>query len=104
MSASFMSIFLAQQQFHEIAPRLITRLSDMGDFSGELCWTLPHRFNRLVVQAKAQAEQPPKLPRDIALEELELITGEIETTNPYCLVFASPIFCGATSPISTRCR
>ena len=32
---------------------------------------------------KRKPAEPPKLPRDIALEELERIAGEIETANPY---------------------
>lgn len=84
MSASFMSIFLAQQQFHEIAPPidysfvppwLIFLASFVGlCLVGLIVWF----FKR-----KPKSGQPPKLPREIALTELDLIAGEIETTNPY---------------------
>src|SRR5205807_8641764 len=36
-----------------------------------------------VFAGRRQPAQPPQLPREIGLEELELIAGEIETTNPY---------------------
>ena len=79
-----MSILLAQQQFHEIAPPIDysfipTWAIFLASFVG-LCLV------GLVVwlfKRKREPEQPPKLPRDIALEELDLIAAEIETTNPY---------------------
>ena len=84
MPISFMSIFLAQQQFHEISPPVdysfvptwvifLASLVGLG-LVGVIVWF----FTR-----KPKPAQPPKLPREIALEELELIAGEIETTNPY---------------------
>src|SRR5438128_8735771 len=80
----FMSIFLAQQQFHEIAPPVdysfvptwaIFLASFVGlSIVGLIVWF----FRR-----KRKPVAPPKLPREIALEELALIADEIETTNPY---------------------
>src|ERR1700738_4984005 len=75
---------LAQQQFHEIAPPVDysfvpTRVIFLASFVG-LC------LIGLIVwffKRKRKPEQPPKLPREIALDELELIAGEIEATNPY---------------------
>ena len=79
-----MSIFLAQQQFHEIAPPIDYSFVPpwvifLASFVG-LCLV------GLVVwffKRKPKSGQPPKLPREIALAELDLIAGEIETTNPY---------------------
>jgi hypothetical protein len=78
-----MSIFLAQQNFHEIAPPVdyafvpawaIFLASFVGlSLIGLIVWLLKRRKPPL----------PPKLPREIALEELERISGEIETMNPY---------------------
>lgn len=79
-----MSIFLAQQQFHEIAPPVDYSFVPawaifLGSFVG-LCLVglIVWFFKR-----KRESHQPPKLPREIALEELGLIAGESETTNPY---------------------
>jgi hypothetical protein len=84
MSILFMSIFLAQQQFHEIAPPIEysfvpTWVIFLASFVG-LCLVglIVWFFKR-----KPRSEQPPKLPREIALEELESIAAEIETANPY---------------------
>ena len=79
-----MSIFLAQQQYHEIAPPvdysfIPTWAIFLASFVG-LCliglivWWL---------RRKPKPALPPKTPREIALEELELIAPEIETANPY---------------------
>ena len=75
---------LAQQQFHEIAPPVDysfvpTWAIFLATFVG-LCLvgSIVWFFTR-----KQTPAAPPKLPREIALEELELIGGEIETTNPY---------------------
>ena len=79
-----MSIFFAQQQFHEIAPPV--------DYSFVPTWAifLASFIGLCVVglivwlfKRKRESKQPPKLPREIALEELDLIAGELETTNPY---------------------
>src|ERR1700730_14916372 len=79
-----MSILLAQQQFHEIAPPI--------DYSFVPTWAifLASFFGLCLIglivwffKRKRRPEQPPKLPRDIALEELDSIAAEIETTNPY---------------------
>jgi len=79
-----MSILLAQQQFHEIAPPidysfvpawLVFLASFIGlCLVGLIIWL----FTR-----KRKLAEPPKLPRDIALEELELVASETETANPY---------------------
>ena len=84
MSILLMSIFLAQQQFHEIAPPIdysfvATWVIFVASFIG-LCLVglIVWLFKR-----KRKPEQPPKLPREIALEELDRIGAEIETTDPY---------------------
>src|ERR1700737_3110940 len=84
MSILLMSILLAQQQFHEIAPPVDysfvpTWVIFLTSFVG-LCLVglIVWFFKR-----KRKSEQPPRLPRDIVLEELDLIASEIETTNPY---------------------
>lgn len=76
--------FLAAQNFREIAPPvdysfLPTWLIFVGSFVvisliGLVVWLLK-RTKRPAL--------PPKLPREIALEELDIISGEIETMNPY---------------------
>lgn len=84
MSILLMSIFLAQQQFHEIAPPIDYSFVPpwvifLASFVG-LCLV------GLVVwffKRKPKSGQPPKLPREIALAELDLIAGEVETANPY---------------------
>ncbi len=79
-----MSISIAAQNFHEIAPPvdysfvpawLIFAASFVGlSLIGLIVWWLKRRPKVLA---------PPKLPRDIALEELGQMNGEIETMNPY---------------------
>src|SRR3989440_11981063 len=79
-----MSIFLAQQQFHEIAPPvdysfIPTWAIFLATFIGlcligSIIWLL---------KRKPKPALPPKTPRQIALEELDLIAREIETANPY---------------------
>ena|SRR5437588_632809 len=79
-----MSIFLAQQQYHEIAPPVdysfvpawaIFLASFIGlCLIGSIVWLL---------KRKPGSTLPPKTPREIALEELELIAHEIEAANPY---------------------
>ena len=79
-----MSILLAQQQFHEIAPPIdysfvptwvIFLASFIGlCLIGSIVWLL---------KRKPKSALPPKTPRQIALEQLELIAQEIETANPY---------------------
>ena len=79
-----LSIFLAQQQFHEIAPPINYSLVPtwvvfLATFAG-LC------VAGLIVwffMRKRKLSLPPKLPREIAIEELERISGEVETTEPY---------------------
>ena len=79
-----MPIMLAQQQFHEIAPPIDysfvpTWVIFLASFAG-LCLVglIVWFFKR-----KRKSEEPPKLPREIALEELDLIAGEIGTMDPY---------------------
>jgi hypothetical protein len=79
-----MSILLAQQTFHEIAPPVdysfvptwaIFLASFVGlCLIGLIVWLFTRRRKPAL---------PPKTPQEIALEELELIAAEIETTNPY---------------------
>ena len=74
----------AQQNFHEIAPPVdysfiptwaIFLASFVGlSLIGLIVWWL---------KRKPEPALPPKLPREIALEELDRISGEIETMNPY---------------------
>lgn len=79
-----MSIFAAQQNFHEIAPPvdysfLPTWAIFLASFVG-LC------LIGLIVwffKRRQKPALPPKTPREIALEELDLTASEIETTNPY---------------------
>ena len=76
-------MFLAQQNFHEIAPPvdysfvpiwLIFLTSFIGlSLVGFIIWWLKKR----------KPATPPKLPREIALEELEQIGAEIESIDPY---------------------
>src|SRR5438132_9647534 len=88
MFASFMSILsmsiLLAEEFHDIAPPvdyslippwLVFVATFVGlSLLGWLAWLLAR---------KRKESQPPKLPREIALEELERIRHEIERINPY---------------------
>ncbi len=88
MFASFMSILpmsiLLAEEFHDIAPPVDYSLippwaifvaAFIGlSLLGLLLWTLAR---------KRKQPQPPKLPREIALEKLERISHEIERMNPY---------------------
>jgi hypothetical protein len=79
-----MSIFIVQQNFHEIAPPVdysfvptwaIFLASFVGiSLIGLIVW---------LIKRKGKPAAPPKLPREIALEELDRISCEIETMNPY---------------------
>src|SRR5580704_1919455 len=79
-----MSIFIAQQNFHEIAPPVdysfvptwaIFLASFVGlSLVGLIVW---------LIKRNGKPAAPPKLPSEIALEELDRISGEIETMNPY---------------------
>jgi len=75
---------LAQQTFHEIAPPV--------DYSFVPTWAIfLVSFVSLCLiglmvwffTRKRKPVQPPRLPREIAVEELERIANEIETANPY---------------------
>ena len=77
-------IILAQQQFHEIAPPVNYSLVPawvifLATFAG-LCFVglLVWYFSR-----KRTPPVPPKLPREIAVEELERIRDEVDTADPY---------------------
>jgi hypothetical protein len=75
---------LAQQNFHEIAPPVdysfvptwaIFLASFVGlSLIGLIVW---------LIKRKRKSVAPPKLPREIALEELDRISVEIEMMNPY---------------------
>ena len=79
-----MSIFAAQQNFHEIAPPVgysfvptwaIFLASFIGlCLIGSLIWWWKNRRRPAL---------PPKTPREIALEEFDSIGDEIDTANPY---------------------
>ena len=77
-------VLLAAENFHEIAPPV--------DYSFIPTWAIflasfvALSLIGLVIwwlKRKPKPSPPPKLPRDIALEELDRISGEIETMNPY---------------------
>ena len=78
------SILAAQQNFHEIAPPV--------DYSFVPAWAIfLASFVGLCLiglivwlfKRRKKPALPPKTPRDVALEELDLIANEIETANPY---------------------
>jgi len=78
------SLLAAQQNFREIAPPidysfLPTWAIFLASFAvlcliGLLIW---------LWKRKPKPQLPPKTPRESALEELEVISSEIETANPY---------------------
>ena len=79
-----MSILLAQQQYHEIAPPINysffpTWAIFLASFVG-LCLI---GFIVWLLKRRKKPALPPKTPREIALEELDVIANEIETANPY---------------------
>jgi hypothetical protein len=83
MSILFMSILLAEE-FHDIAPPVDYSLVPpwvifVATFAG---LTLLGLVGWLILR-KRQRPQPPRLPRDIALEALEQISAEIERISPY---------------------
>ena len=88
MFASFMSILsmsiLLAEEFHDIAPPVDYSLIPpwlvfVATFVGlSLLGWLAWLFAR-----KRKEPEPPKLPREIALEELDRIRHEIERINPY---------------------
>ena len=83
ISILFMSIFLAQE-FHDIAPPVDYSLIPpwaifVATFAGLsllglVVWLLARR---------RKPPEPPKLPREIALQELEQISHEMERIDPY---------------------
>ena len=79
-----LNLLAATQDFHEIAPPV--------DYSFVPTWLIfgasfvVLSLVGLVVwllKRKKKPGLPPKLPRAVALEELDAISGEIETMNPY---------------------
>jgi hypothetical protein len=86
MSPLFMSLLpiLLAEEFHDIAPPVDYSLIPpwlifvaafiVLSLIGFLIWMFARR---------RKPAQPPKLPREIALEELERISFEIERINPY---------------------
>ncbi len=77
-------VLLAAENFHEIAPPV--------DYSFIPTWAIflasfvALSLIGLIVwwlKRKPRPALPPKLPREIALEELERISDEIDTINPY---------------------
>ena|SRR5215468_5990364 len=77
-------ILAAQQNFHEIAPPV--------DYSFVPAWAIfLASFVGLCLiglivwlfKRRKKPALPPKTPRDVALEELDLIANEIGTANPY---------------------
>ncbi len=78
-----MPIFLVEE-FHDIAPPVDYSLVPpwvifVATFAG---LTLLGLVTWLILR-KRQRPQPPRLPRDIALESLEQISAEIERISPY---------------------
>ena len=78
-----MSIFLAEE-FHDIVPPVDYSLVPpwvifVATFAG---LTLLGLVTWLILR-KRQRPQPPRLPRDVALESLEQIRTEIERISPY---------------------
>jgi hypothetical protein len=79
-----MSIFLAEQNFHEIAPPV--NYSFVPAWAIFLASFIALSIVGLIVWFLARRKKPaspPKTPRAIALEELDLIAAEIETVDPY---------------------
>ena len=83
MSILSMSIFLAEE-FHDIAPPVDYSLVPpwlifVATFAGLtlLGWVV------WLIWRKRKQPQPPKLPRDTALDALEQISTEIERISPY---------------------
>jgi len=79
-----MSILLAAENFHEIAPPV--------DYSFIPTWAVflasfvvLSVFGLIIwwFRRKPKPALPPKLPREIALEELDRIASEIDAMNPY---------------------
>ena len=77
-------ILAAQQNFHEIAPPI--------DYSFIPAWAIfLASFVGLCLigllvwlwKRKSKPQSPPKTPRETALEELEVISSEIESAKPY---------------------
>jgi Domain of unknown function (DUF4381) len=78
------SILAAQQNFHEIAPPV--------DYSFVPAWAIfLASFVGLCLiglivwlfKRRKKPALPPKTPREVALEELDLVANEIGTANPY---------------------
>jgi len=98
-------ILAAQPNFHDIAPPVNYSFVPawvifVGTFFG-LC------LIGLLIwlwKRKPKTQLPPKTPRQIALEELETISREIETTAAYQFSIRVSTSCVATSQINLACR
>ena len=78
-----MSILLAEE-FHDIAPPVdYSLISPWAIFVATFVGLSLLGWVVWLLARKRKAPQPPKLPREIALEELERISREIERINPY---------------------
>ena len=78
------SILLAQQQYHEIAPPVdYSFLPTWAIFLASLVGLCLIGLIVWLLKRRRTPALPPKAPREIALEELERIADEIEITNPY---------------------
>ena len=78
------SILLAQQQYHEIAPPVdYSFLPTWAIFLASLVGLCLIGLIVWLLKRRRTPALPPKTPREIALEELERIADEIEITNPY---------------------
>ena len=77
-------LFILAEEFHDIAPPVDYSLIPpwlvfviafvVLSLLGLVVWWFAHR---------RKPELPPKAPREVALEELELIRGQIDRTSPY---------------------
>ena len=78
------SILLAQQQYHEIAPPVdYSFLPTWAIFLASLVGLCLIGLIVWLLKRRRTPALPPKTPREIALEELERIADGIEITNPY---------------------
>jgi cyanate permease len=79
-----MSIFLAQQNFHEIAPPVnYSFVPTWAIFLASFVTLCLVGFIIWWWKRRKKPVPPPKTPREVALEELDRIANEIATANPY---------------------
>jgi Domain of unknown function (DUF4381) len=77
-------MFLAEQIFHEIAPPVdYSFVPTWGIFLASFVGLSLVGLIIWLIKRRGTTATTPKLPRDIALEELDRISVEIETMNPY---------------------